>query len=110
MSDHEKYEQVGRVAEEVSHLKGELNHINEKLNRAFQAYLRMTQGQMPGNWSAHDGKIIVQMTAYQSGQMAEPEWLLGFHELREVLEKRQKLTGELQSATDRLRGLAPHLL
>lgn len=45
MSEHEKFEQVGLLAEEYSKLKGELNHVDEKMARTQRAYprhLRMT--------------------------------------------------------------------
>ncbi len=111
MSDNEKFEQVGRLAEEVSRLKGELNHINEKLTRAFFAYQFLTQGQSPGNWRVDNGKVVAPAAGRnQSQPLPQLEALLNEHELIEVIEKRQKLTLELQGATDRLKGLAPHLL
>jgi hypothetical protein len=112
MTEHEKFEQVGRLAEEVSRLKGEVNHINEKLTHAFQAYQVMIQGSNPANWKVENGKLIV---SPQPGRpIGQPSVnlgaLLGEHELIEVLEKRQNLTTELNHATTRLRSLAPHLL
>jgi len=41
MSEHEKYEQVGRLAEEYSEVKGKLNHIQEKLMRSQQVYQQL---------------------------------------------------------------------
>jgi hypothetical protein len=108
MGDNEKFEQVGRLAEEVSRLKGELNHVNEKLSRAFAAYQRMVQGQSPMNWNVQRGEIIVP-APYQQQPPADFAALLNKHELVEILEHKQKLAGELSAATERLKGLAPHL-
>jgi len=78
---------VGRVAEEVSHLKGELNHINEKLQRAYAAYSRMTQGQNVQNWSVQNGKLVVPGAPYNQPP-ADLDALLDAHQLKEILEKK----------------------
>ena len=109
MTEHEKYEQVGRLAEEVSHLKGELNHINEKLNQAYYAYQAMVQGQNFNAWSVKDGKLIIPMRQPQMPPV-NLEALLSTRELVDVLEKKQHLTTELEATSKRLRDLAPHLL
>jgi hypothetical protein len=110
MSEHEKYEQVGRLAEEVSRLKGELNQITEKLNRAFFAYNRMTQSGMINNWSTINGQLNIPHGGQYPSNGAELEALLNKHQLVEVLEHKQRLTSELNAAAERLKGLAPHLL
>jgi hypothetical protein len=111
MTEHEKLQQIGGVAEEVSELKAGLNHITEKLTRAFTAYQLLTQGQSPNNWRVEGGKVIVpSMAGRAPGQPTQLEALLNEHELIEVLEKRQRITEELNAATARLRGLVPHLL
>jgi hypothetical protein len=38
MSEHEKQQQIGKLAEEVSHVKGQLNQLNEKLHRASTCF------------------------------------------------------------------------
>jgi hypothetical protein len=50
------------------------------------------------------------MAGRAPGQPTQLEALLNEHELIEVLEKRQRITEELNAATARLRGLVPHLL
>jgi hypothetical protein len=109
MSEHEKYEQVGRLAEEVGKLKGELNHVNEKLARASTAYNRL--GQSTGGWtgwSVNNKTLLIPAPSY-GGPMNDFSGLLNEHQLIEVLEHKQKLTVELNTATERLKGLAPHL-
>jgi hypothetical protein len=111
MSEHEKYEQVGRLAEEVGHLKGKLNEINEKLMRAFDAYSRMAQSQTPQNWSVQqDALSVVAVSPSYGAQPADLSALMNQRELVAILQERQTLTLELQKATDRLKGLAPNLL
>lgn len=118
MSDQEKYEQVGRLAEEVSKLRGDLNHVNEKLNRAFFAYSKMGNSSNPANWTLKgDGQNqsiqLVVTTNYSNSQQiqnADLSALLNQHEIIKLLEQRDKLTKELNSTTERLRGLAPNLL
>jgi hypothetical protein len=77
MSEHEKFEQVGRLAEEYSHLKGQLNLVT------------------PNHGYANS---------------ANPEFLLGHHELLEAFRERERLTGEVNEVAARLKALAPHLL
>ena len=112
MPEHEKFEQVGRLVEEVSRLKEEVHHVGEKLMRTFLAYQAMTQGQNPGYWRAENGEPIISRQPNRSGVPPQVDLgaLLNQHELVEVLEKKQKLTAELNQATQRLRDLAPHLL
>jgi hypothetical protein len=107
MSEHEKFEQVGRLAEEVSRLKGELNHVNEKLGRAYSAYQQMTQS-IPNMWNVVNGSVIVP-TPQRPQSNVDADALLNKHQLIEILEHRQKLTSELTGALERLKGLAPHL-
>lgn len=108
MSDQEKYEQVGKLAEEVSRFRGELNHTNEKLLRAYGAYQRMGQSQGPNTWTVQNGKIEV-TAPYTQPQPADLLGLLSAHELTEILEHRQKLTGEMNAVLERLKKLAPNL-
>ena len=107
MSEHEKFEQVGRLAEEVNRLKGELAHLNEKTTRAFSIYQRMSQTQ-PQLWTASGGQLQIPQTS-TGMKNTDFDALLNKHELIQVLEHREKLKKELASATERLHGLAPHL-
>lgn len=109
MSEHEKFEQVGRLAEEVSHIKGDLNQIIEKLQRAFLAYVRLSQSGSFQNWKALDGKLHIPATNQYPQQNTDFGGLLNEHQLIEVLEHKQKLERELNAALERLKGLAPHL-
>src|ERR1700731_3034029 len=111
MSEHEKYEQVGRLAEEISHAKGKLAHVNEKLTRAQgdYAYASMSNSQVFQQLKAHEGKLIVPMT-HPNQPPRTLEGLLGTHELIHVLEEKQRLTVELNGLTSRLKELAPHPL
>lgn len=108
MSEHEKFEQVGRLTEEVSQLKGQLNQINEKLLRAYSAYMRLGQSNGPNNWTLEQGEI--KAPSSQPGSKP-PDFsaLLNHRELIEVLEHRKKVIDELKVATERLTKLAPHI-
>ena len=108
MTEHEKDEQIARLVEEVSRLRGELNHINEKLNQAYLAYSAVSQGQTANSWSVKDGKLVVPVRQPQMPPV-KLEALLNYHQLVEVLDGKQRLTSELSEATKRLSGLAPHL-
>ena len=108
MTEHEKLQQIGGLAEEVSELRAGLNHINEKLNRALHAYTAMTQGQNITNWRVEGGNLIVPQRPQLPPGL--PEALLNAHELIEVLEKKKHITEQLDAATARLKGLVPHLL
>ena len=110
MSEQEKFEQVGRLAEEVSRLKGEINHINEKLFKVFSAAQRLAQSTGPNYWSVSGDTLIIPTNTNYGNQTTDFSGLISKHELIEVLEHKQKLTAELSTATERLRGLAPHLL
>lgn len=109
MTEHEKREQIGMLAEEVSRIKGELNHINEKLTKALAAYQAMAGPRNINNWVVQNDKVVVVPQAQPSPNI-DLGALLNVHELKEVLEHKEHLTSELKIATDRLRGLAPHLL
>lgn len=110
MSEHEKLEQIGRLAEEVSRIKGELNQVSEKINRASAAYIRLAQSPMAVNWSVQNGQLHIPPANQYPAQNADFDALLNKHQLIEVIEHRQRLTQELNAASQRLRGLAPHLL
>jgi hypothetical protein len=113
MSDHEKYEQVGKLAEEVGHLKGKLNQVNEKLTRAYWAYQRMAQSQSPNNWDVTGETLLVPSNVgggYNPGGPADLNALLDARELTAILQERKTLQAELDKASERLRGLAPNLL
>jgi hypothetical protein len=108
MTEHEKYEQVGRLAEEYSQLKGELNHVQEKLNRAQGAYI--FAGQQFVNLRIIEGRLGTNQGVQQQPQQKSLEDLLSHHELKEAFERRDHLAREVAEKTTRLRALAPHLL
>jgi len=111
MSEHEKYEQVGRLAEEVSEVKGKLAHVNEKLTRAQADYQFLANLNVFQQLKVQDGQLIVP-NAPTSGQ-GQPRTLNGLlstHDLMRVLEERDRLTGEFNALAARLKTLAPHLL
>ena len=106
MSETEKLEQIGRLAEEYSKLKGELNHVTEKCTKAAQAY--SFAAQQFQTFVAVGDKV---MSRSQPGtQLAVLDSLLNQHQLVEVLNERERLTKEVKETGDRLRALAPHLL
>ena len=109
MSEHEKREQIGHLAEEVSNLKGQINHISEKLQRTSFAYMRMSNSQGPHTWSFQNGALQIPSSAQSGVQNADLAALLNKAELTEILEHKHKLTTELNEKLERLKGLAPHL-
>jgi chemotaxis protein histidine kinase CheA len=109
MSEHEKLEQVGRLTEEVSHLRGQLNQINEKLARAYGGYMRLGQSTGPNYWTLEQGEIKAPSSQHPGNKPPDFTGLLSHHDLIEVLEHRKKLTDELKEASDRLTKLAPHI-
>jgi hypothetical protein len=113
MSEHEKYEQVGRLAEEVSHAKGKLAHVNEKLNRAQLSYAYAGHQQVFPLLKTNGGSLVVpNVQNFRPGTQPPNtlEGLLSHHELIQVLEEKERLTAELAGLTARLKELAPHLL
>jgi hypothetical protein len=109
MSENEKYVQVGRLAEEVSHAKGKLAHVNEKLTRAQGDYTYAVHQQVYPNLKAIDGRLIIP-NIYPGQPPRNLEGLLSTHELIQVLEEKQRLMSELAELSARLKTLAPHLL
>jgi hypothetical protein len=106
MSEHEKFEQVGRLAEEYSHLKGQLNHVTEKVTRTQHAYTYI--GQNFQSLQLVNDKLVMTNQGY--GSPASPDVLLGHHELLEAFRERARLTEEVNEVAGRLKALAPHLL
>jgi hypothetical protein len=107
MSEQEKYEQVGRLAEEYSHLRGQLNHVSEKLSRAHAAYQFAAASFQ--NLRLIDGKIAGPSNPQQRGTPDLSD-LCNFQQLTELFEERDKLNRELADKSTRLKALAPHLL
>ena len=105
MSEQEERQQLGECAYEVNSLKGELNKITEKLNRTLQAYTRMAESKSADNWKADGGQLLIS----GAGHSGEVSYLLSKDELIPVLESRQAIMTELESATQRLKRLAPHI-
>ncbi len=109
MSEHEKYEQVGRVAEEYSKVKGELNHVTEKLSRAGQAY------QQVGPTTIHlvfqgEKLFAPPLAPYRNPGPPDYGALLNEAELKHAVHEKTRLTAELAELRGRLTSLAPHLL
>lgn len=108
MTEQEKYEQVGRLAEEYSHLKGQLNHVSEKISRAHAAF--NFAGQNFANLRIMDGRLTTaNAPQYPQGQKSLED-LLSYHELAEALKHRDELAREVTEKATSLRALAPHLL
>jgi hypothetical protein len=105
MSEQEKYEQVGRLAEEYSRVKGELNHVSEKIERAAAGY--KFAGNNFANLRLQDGWLTA---ANQVPGQKSLEDLLGYRELAEAFKRRDELTAEVGKVAIRLRALAPHLV
>jgi hypothetical protein len=111
MSEQEKYEQVGRLAEEVSHIKGKLAHLNEKLTRAQMGYQFLGNPGMFSQLRVEDGKLALPPNYVQRNQQQNQlDGLLSTHELIQVLEEKERLTAEFNDVAARLKTLAPHLL
>jgi hypothetical protein len=111
MSEHEKYEQVGRLAEEYSELKGHLAHVQEKLSLAQQDYVAASQGpQGVTGLRVMNGKLVAGPSPQSGNRQRDLEHLLNSHQLIEVLEERNRLQKEIAEKAARLKALAPHLL
>jgi hypothetical protein len=110
MSEHEKFEQVGRLAEEYSKLKGELNHVDQKAANCHRAY-QFAASAFPYITVQNDQLFVnPQATRNFQPQVADLPALLGAHQLLELLKERDRLRAELQETGDRLKALAPHLI
>ncbi len=111
MSENEKYEQVGRLAEEYSELKGHLAHLQEKLNLAQQDYVAAAQGPQGVNGlRVMDGKLIAGPSPHTGNRQRDLEHLLDTHQLTELIEEKNRLLKEIAEKGERLKALAPHLL
>lgn len=108
MSEQEKYEQVGRLAEEYSQLKGELNHVNEKVAQARAAYQVVSNAFASDAIKVHDGKLYnAPRGAIIQRNTPEITGMLSTRELIEALEHVDRVNEELQEKAQRLRSLAP---
>jgi len=95
------------LVEEYSHARGKLNHVIEKMSR-FQASCQIiSNAQSFQGLRAEDGKVV--FTRSQAQPHANLEGLLDHSQLKETLEEKQRLAGEVQSLRERLSALAPHL-
>jgi len=110
MSEHEKFEQVGRLAEEYSRLKGELNHVTEKINHARAAYQGTSQAMSNNAIAVGDNGVLFTRPTGYGGPPVNLHALLGFHELEAVYVEQARLTKELEETRLRLHALAPHLV
>ncbi len=106
MSDAEKLEQIGRLAEEYSRLNGEFAHLNERLMQAKNACTLFTQGF--NGLIVQDGKLI--SPTGRLGAATEITGLLNIHETVETMMARDRLKNELQALKDRIKKIAPNLL
>jgi hypothetical protein len=107
MSEQEKREQIGKLAEEYSEVKGKLIQLGEKLSKAHSDYQLLGQAQNFNNLRVDGEKLVFQ--AAPSSQRAL-ENLLNSSQLIELLTERDRLNGELKEISERLKALAPHLL
>jgi len=105
MNEHEKYEQVGRAAEEYARLKGELSRVTEKLLRLQKDYQLL--GQMLGSVYAEDGKLVLPP---QYGGTRSLDHIPGASQLAGIVAEKDRIARELGEARARLSALAPHLL
>jgi len=109
MTENEKAEQIGKLAEHYSHLRGELNHVIQKLNNTQTAYQALGNPMAFQSLRVENGKIF-----YTSQQYGQPvpsiDGLLAHQQLKEIIEEKQRLTKELEVIGQQLKALAPHLL
>ena len=112
MTENEKAEQIGRLAEEYSRVRGKLNHIIEKLNHLQSLYSILSNPQTFQSLRIENGKLLLTPNpAFPYGQQAPNlDGLLDHPQLLEIVEEECNLTKELESLTGRLKALAPHLL
>jgi len=96
------------MVEDYSHLKGELNHANELLNKSSAEY--QLAGITFQSLRVLDGKLICPPLPQTGNQQKVLGHLLSSAELVQLLMERERITHDLRSAAERLRGVAPHLL
>jgi hypothetical protein len=110
MSENEKREQIGKLAEEYSELKGKQAHVQERLTRAQQAYAMVSNQNSFGSLKVQDGKLFTSGNSPQPAVVRPVEGLLSEEHLIALLEERKRLGIELAELAVRLKALAPHLL
>jgi hypothetical protein len=105
MSDHEKYEQIGHLAAEVSRLNGLHKHLEEKMRRIQSAYQQAAQQVL--NMKGENGKLL----ASAGPQLFRPfdHELLDNSQLAKVLEEGAEIVAEIEDKRRRLKDLAPYL-
>jgi hypothetical protein len=107
MTEHEKDQQIGKLAEEYSDARGKLNHVTEKLARFQSACQIIVNPQSFQSLRVEEGKLVFNKPPTQpTGNL---DGLLDHSQLKEVIEEKQRLAGEVQRLRQRLVGLTPHL-
>jgi hypothetical protein len=109
MSEQEKREQIGKLAEEYSEVKGKLIQLGEKLSKAHSDYQLLGQAQNFNNLRIDGGKLVFQAAPSSPNQRVLDN-LLNSNQLIELLTEKDRLNGELKEISERLKALAPHLL
>lgn len=111
MTEHEKAQQIGELAEQYSHVRGQLNHVTEKLAKAQIAAQLLGNQQVFQSLRVEKGALLFNNSNnYQPQPRPSLDGLVGHTELIKIVEEKQRLTAELQGLAERLRALAPHLL
>ena len=112
MSENEKAEQIGKLAEEYSAARGHLNHVQERLTRFWSEIVPLANQQIFQTLRVDDGVIKFNPAPPYQRQTAHSslEGLLDHKQLKEVLEEKQRLAEEISKLAERLKALAPHLL
>ena len=93
MTENEKAEQIGKLAEEYSHARGKLNHVQEKLNRMQSDMQALNNPQAFQSLRVENGEIKYNPFPAQYNQpVSKLEGLLDHKQLFEILEEKQRLT------------------
>lgn len=108
MSDHEKLEQLGKMVEDYSQLKGQLNHANELLSKANGEYQLVSNAFQ--SLRVSEGRLVCPPLPQTGNQQRILSHLLSSAQLVELLTERDRLIQEVRAAGDRLRTSAPHLI
>jgi len=104
MNESEKFEQIGRLTEKCSHVKGKLARVNDKLNKAKTAYQVAFQNFL--HLHAKDGRVV---HPTPQGALIPLEGLLDSEQLIEALIERDRLEEEVAEIVERLQASAPDL-
>lgn len=108
MKDHADFEQVGRLVEEYSKLKGELIHTEETLKRA-QAGAQFLASYAASLMLNGDTFALSAGVRVNQGNLVDLEGLLSYSELLRVFRERIRLRSEVAEAGKRLNAVAPNV-